>query len=407
MSHSYSGIFHWRERNASASLGFAKPAITARRYAAAWIGKLPWLEESLLSESAGPGRAMATLAEALLRPMSALQWTGPESASGLAADARPVERMLLPEGHSYGAFEGRSRNGRKEPGSIGDLRNAQVTQVSGQSPGSSISTGNPVKIAKKSPIVKAARPVPPATVPQPGSRAPQSDYRPSPAMADAQGSESGSQVFGRQDLAVAKRLRRMAGSGMASARIGSSPAPFPEGPRFDRETASAWYRKWIGRTDGNLHVTTMAPTFMDPAQGNPLASPSATLAGPADSIAAPLVDASPAWSKTLDAILRSPAAQEPRTASPNREPGTEAARGGFSMPPGFSHPPFGKVGASLQAQHTLLPPDPNSPSEQAPANLSALGTALPGVAWLDEDENLAGKLHRLLRRQARRHGVDL
>jgi hypothetical protein len=29
------------------------------------------------------------------------------------------------------------------------------------------------------------------------------------------------------------------------------------------------------------------------------------------------------------------------------------------------------------------------------------------VEWLDEEEDLAGKLHRLLRRQAKRRGVDL
>jgi hypothetical protein len=66
----------------------------------------------------------------------------------------------------------------------------------------------------------------------------------------------------------------------------------------------------------------------------------------------------------------------------------------FLFPPGG----FARLGA---------PADPAAPSAGSlPA--TAFGEAREaGVEWLDAEDDLAARLHRLLRRQAKRHGVDL
>lgn len=78
--------------------------------------------------------------------------------------------------------------------------------------------------------------------------------------------------------------------------------------------------------------------------------------------------------------------------------------------PGAPAPFTGNGGAQAPVS---MPSDPTSPSPRGPLSavpqspdLSARARSSE-VEWLDEEDDLAARLNRLLRRQARRHGVDL
>jgi hypothetical protein len=187
---------------------------------------------------------------------------------------------------------------------------------------------------------------------------------------------------------VEKRLREMAEENPVAARL-KKPLP----PDSDRQEAGAWFCAWIRECLPSGEKENVPPANSDAA---------APHAGPRGSAPRPKekgrVDPSgsqaptplrPQWTRTLDAIL----SETGKTSSPLPDtllPASSARPAGVIQDPTF---PSRVLGPETALRREI---------SEAPAAMAA-----PGLTWLEEDENLAARLHRLLRRQARRRGVDL
>jgi hypothetical protein len=219
---------------------------------------------------------------------------------------------------------------------------------------------------------------------------------------------------------VARKLR---GFGPADSDPGNrrkaSPV-VPTGTSGVDPEAMRHFKAWINRA-GPSATAVKGPGFRGPA-GFPDSQSDLPAAAPGNASPDPLVtgggrirpgsmDSYPSWNGNPPSVgLTSPGEGTfPDTSTENKA--LYGAQG--ANPPGWNQgvqaslPPAGlpDTGASRLLRSLGLPDplaNPSGPAVPAPGKNGS-----PAVEWLDEEDDLAGKLHRLLRRQAKRRGVDL
>jgi hypothetical protein len=224
-------------------------------------------------------------------------------------------------------------------------------------------------------------------------------------------------------LARAQRtIRRWAPSPSApdapAAGAGAAHAPAAPIAGTDAPEAQAWFGAWIRaaasaeRTpdadapgavgqETASHGAGSAGAVLGPSPRRPAAGSAGTGTARARS------SRGPAWTAILDELMpRADAESRALPSSDARRPAAHAAAAPDAVPAG-PRSRMGRPGAPAEVT-SMVPPRGTVPGPGVPASPEApRPQGAPAFEWMDEEDDLAGKLHRLLRRQAKRRGVDL
>lgn len=388
-------------RGAAEALGRAP--VDASRWDGAWNG----FQEPFLTASAH--------VEALRDPAPMLS----APLAGSVATAEPAERA--------------SAIANRIPGAIGSSRGtADATPPAGpRSSGATRSPSRAEAIPSRSRGSRAGTGHPDA---DPGAKSAKDNLAPSPAAAGPSSSVRAALRSSAPAGSGSQRTLNTVEAGMgawlaraqrALLRISSSPSRRPgsgadeakapvqhAGP--DSNGAQAWFAAWIqdpsagsaalGKAEG-----TAAPKT-DPGPSLPGATGAAALAlAPVRSVAAPPGTAKvvrpardPAWTEILEELM--PLAGSGAQAVPS---GAGLPAPAFVAAPPVRRDPKDGPGAPEEVTSKGLSREEGPASGASASMESPRSKASSSVEWLDEEEDLAGKLHRLLRRQAKRRGVDL
>lgn len=230
--------------------------------------------------------------------------------------------------------------------------------------------------------------------------------------------------LGPWQLRAQKAIRRWAPSPSVSVARAADPGAAnvlaPQAARSDSPEAQVWFGAWVkdaafagagqppgtpgtaspdpgsrlaGGADAPGDMGAFAPALASKRSADAAAAGAGTVA-PSPRI--------PGWTDILDELM--PRASSGAQAS--RSKIADSAQAFDSIPTG-TRGPKDRAGIPNGITSKLRTADDTSRSVSSLTAETPLPKGAPSVEWLDEEDDLAGKLHRLLRRQAKRRGVDL